>query len=118
MASLGWKLVAIVALLLAGLGTALPFVPALPFLLLAALAAGRGWPWLERRLTAHPALGPLVAAWREHGALPRSLKCLGVAGLVLSAVLAWLSPAPAWAACVADLVLLSFGAWLWSRPSA
>jgi len=117
MLPLAWKLVAIVALGLAALASVLPVLPSVPFLLLAAVAAGRGWPWLERKLVRHRQLGPLLAAWRERGALPRVVKTAGIVSLALSAALVWCSPAPAWLATAIDVSLATFGAWLWTRPS-
>jgi len=118
MAPLGWKLVAVLSLALAGLAMALPVLPSVPFLLLAAMAAGRGWPWLAQRLAAHPTLGPVLADWRERGVLPRPLKRLGLASLAISAATVWLWRDPLWVPLAADAVLAAFGAWLWTRPAA
>lgn len=117
MQPLAWKLVAIAALGLAALATVLPVLPSVPFLLLAAIAAGHGWPWLEGRLARHRQLGPLVRGWRERGALPRAVKATGVASLAISGVLVWFSPAQTWLAIGIDAALAAFGAWLWMRPS-
>lgn len=51
-------------------GTVLPLVPTTPLLLLALWCAGRASPEFQRRLEAHPRIGPPVRAWREHRALP------------------------------------------------
>jgi uncharacterized protein len=118
MLPLAWKLVAIVALGLAALATVLPVLPSVPFLLLAAVAAGHGWPWLDSRLARHRRLGPLVAAWHERGALPRAVKATAVGSLAISGVLVWFSPAQTWLAIGIDATLAGFGAWLWMRPSA
>jgi len=117
MLPLAWKVVAIVALGLAALATVLPVLPSVPFLLLAAVAAGHGWPWLEGRLARHRQLGPLVRDWRERGALPRAVKAAAVASLALSGVLVWFSPARMGLAIGIDAALAAFGAWLWMRPS-
>jgi len=117
MLPIAWKLVAVVALGLAALASILPVVPSVPFLLLAAVAAGRGWPWLERKLAGHQQLGPLVSAWRERGALPRAVKLAAGGSLVVSGALVWLSPARPWLAIGIDAALVGFGAWLWTRPS-
>jgi len=118
MLPIAWKLVAIVALGLAALASVLPVLPAVPFLLLAAVAAGRGWPWLERKLARNRQLGPLVTAWRDRGALPRSVKLAGGGSLFVSGALVWVSPAKPWLAIAIDGALICFGAWLWTRPSS
>jgi magnesium-transporting ATPase (P-type) len=69
-----WRFLAVLALLLAGAAAVLPVLPALPFLLLAAAAAARGWPWLANRLRSHAALGPAITAWQRRGALPRAAR--------------------------------------------
>jgi len=118
MLPLAWKLLAVVALGLAALASVLPVLPSLPFLLLAAVAAGRGWPWLERKLAGHPRLGPLLADWREHGALPQAVKLAAAGSLVISAAMVWLSPARPWLAIAVDGGLACLGAWLCTRPSS
>jgi len=118
MLPLAWKLLALVALGLAALASILPVLPSVPFLLLAAVAAGRGWPWLERKLAGHPQLGPLVTDWRERGALPRTVKLAAAGSLVVSGAIVWLSPAHPWVAIAVDGGLACFGAWLWTRPSS
>ena len=118
MLPLAWKLVAIAALVLAALASVLPVLPSVPFLLLAAIAAGRGWPWLERKLSGHRQLGPVLAGWRQHGALPRIVKVAASGSLAVSGLLVWFSPTPAWWAAGIDSILACLGAWLWTRPSS
>ena len=65
-----WRLVAIGAICLGGIGIVVPVLPTVPFLILAAFAASKGWPELERRLLDHPRYGPDIRGWREHGTIP------------------------------------------------
>lgn len=113
-----WKLVAVLALLLAVVGTLLPVLPAIPFVLLAAAAASRGWPWLADRLRTHATLGPAIAVWQERGALPRKVKLWSLAGLGTSVVASWWVAMPRWAAFVLTVILVGYAAWLWRRPEA
>ena len=115
--ALVWKLVAILSLLLAALAAVLPVVPAAPLLLLAIAAADHGWPSLARRLSRHPKLGPVVAAWRERGAMPVGLKLLAIGGLAFSAGAVWLLPMPMWWKALLVVSLVLFGVWMWRRPS-
>lgn len=113
-----WRLLAILALALGLLGMVLPMLPTVPFLLVAAWAAGRGWPRLERWLLAHPRYGPHIRAWRERGVVPRRAKWLA-SGLMSMSVLALLySPAPLWVKALVPLFLLGVAAWLWRRPES
>jgi uncharacterized protein len=113
-----WRFLAILALLLAGAAAVLPVLPAVPFLLLAAAAAARGWPWLADRLRSHAALGPAITAWQQRGALPRSVKAGSILGLGVSAVLEWFVPMPSWAAVGLMAVLAGAATWIWRRPEA
>ncbi len=118
MPAFAWKLIAALALACVALSMALPAIPALPFLLLAAMAAGRGWPWLEQRMSSHATMGPILADWRTHGRLPRSVKLAGLSGLAFSAVTVWLLPVPPWLAVTAHAVLLGISIWLVRRPTS
>src|SRR5690606_4026642 len=69
-----WRIFAGLMVLLGMAGAVLPVLPTVPFLLVAAWAASRGWPSLEARLLAHPKHGPYIVRWRERGAVPRKAK--------------------------------------------
>jgi uncharacterized membrane protein YbaN (DUF454 family) len=116
--TLFWRLVAVLCILLGLVGVVLPVMPTVPFLLLAAAAASRGWPWLDERLTGHARYGPLIVRWRERRAIPRRAKWLATIGMTGSAVMVALSPAPLWLRLAFPLVLLTVAAWIWSRPES
>ena len=113
-----WRTLAGVSLLLGLIGAVLPVLPTVPFLLLSAWAAGRGWPSLEARLLGHPKYGPLIRQWRERGAVPRRAKWLATVMMLGSATALWWSPVPSWVRAVVYLVLLGVALWLWRRPEA
>ena len=69
-------------LLLAVIGMALPGLPTVPFLLLAAWFAARGSPRLHRWLQEHPRFGKALRDWESQGAVSRRSK--GLAGLMLA----------------------------------
>ena len=116
MSALFWKLLAILFLALGAIGAVLPIMPTVPFLILAAAAASRGWPWLDRKLVRHPRFGPIIVRWREHGAIPRSAKQLSTAGMLAGAGVLWLVDVPTWLRLGVVATMVCVGAWIWSRP--
>lgn len=111
-----WRLLAVLMLLLAAIGVALPVLPTVPFLLVAAWAAGRGWPALERWLLAHPRYGADIRRWRERGAVPRRAKWLSSLMMLGSTVLVVLSGLPLLLKWTVPLAMAAVAAWLWRRP--
>lgn len=111
-----WRLLALASLLLGLIGIVLPGLPTVPFLLLAAWAASRGWVRLERWLLAHPKLGPPIVQWRLHGALSRRTKWLASLMMAASVAMLWIISAPAWSKWIMPPFLLCVAIWLWLRP--
>lgn len=111
-----WRLLAMTALLLGVVGVFLPVLPTVPFILVAAWAASRGWPQLEAWLLAHPRFGPPISQWREHGAVSRQAKRLACTMMAASAAVLWFVPVPPWLRGTIYGVMLTVGVWLWRRP--
>lgn len=111
-----WRSCTVLAVLFALAGAVLPGLPSVPFLLLAAATAGRGWPSFEARLLAHPRHGPVIRRWRSRRAVPRAAKRVATLMMMLSATMIWASPAPAPLKWAVPALLLAVTAWLWSRP--
>lgn len=111
-----WRALAIVSLALGLLGIPLPGLPTVPFILLSAWSAGKGWPALEQRLLTHPRLGPPILAWRQNGVIPRRAKYLATAMMLLSVVLLQLSQAPLLLRLLLPCFMLLVAIWLWRCP--
>jgi uncharacterized membrane protein YbaN (DUF454 family) len=111
-----WRILACVSLALGVIGAFLPVLPTVPFLLLAAWAAGRGWPALELWLLNHPRHGVHIRRWRERGAVPRRAKWLASVMMCGSAVMLWFAPVPPWLRGTVYAILVTVAAWLWMRP--
>jgi uncharacterized protein len=111
-----WRTVALLAVALGFIGVFVPGLPTVPFLLLAAWAAGRGWPALEQWLLNHATHGPAIRRWRERGAVPRKAKWLASATMLASATLLVLLDLPLWLKIAAPAAMLAVACWLWLRP--
>ena len=115
--TLGWRVLALGFLALGVLGAVLPVLPTTPFLLVSAWAASRGWPAFERWLLAHPLLGPPVRRWREHGAVPRRVKWVATAMMVVSgAGLQFVPGLALWVRLAVPATMAVVAVWLWLRP--
>lgn len=79
-----WLIVGLASLVLAGLGVALPLLPATPFVVLAAFCFARSSPALHDRLLASRMFGKAIRDWRAHRAISRKGKAAGVLAMALS----------------------------------
>lgn len=111
-----WRSLAVISVLLGLAGAVLPVLPTVPFMLLGAWAAGKGWPAFERYLLTHPKFGPPIVQWRQYGIVPRRAKWLASAMMLLSCVLLQLSQAPGLLKLLVPVFLLLLLVWLWCRP--
>lgn len=115
---LAWRVLAALCVALGAVGVFVPGLPTVPFLLVAAWAAGRGWPALEEWLLNHATHGPAIRRWRERGAVPRRAKWAATLMMTMSSVLLWFTPAPIHAKWALPALLLAVAVWLWRRPEA
>lgn len=115
-AKLLWRALALLSLLVGVIGIALPVLPTVPFLILAAWAGSKGWPALEHWLLNHAHFGPGIRRWRERGAVPRRAKWLATIMMTASAVMLALSPAPLAVKLGVPAAMAAVAIWLWRRP--
>ncbi len=111
-----WRTVAVCAVALGMIGVLVPVLPTVPFVILAAFAAGKGWPALEQRLLDHPRYGPHIRDWREHGAIPRNAKIIATVLMSASVAVLLFASIPRWLQLSVALFLICVALWLWSRP--
>lgn len=111
-----FRLLALGSLLLGLVGVLLPGLPTVPFILLAAYAAGKGWPKLEARLLAHTRYGPLIHNWRAYGVVPRRGKIAASLMMAMSLLLCWFSTVVVGSKLALTLLLTVVAFWLWQRP--
>ena len=116
LARLAWRALAAICVILGFVGIFVPGLPTVPFLLVAAWAAGRGWPVLEAWLLNHPRWGASIRAWREKGAMPRRAKWASSGMMAVSALLMGFSGAALWLKIGVPVLMLGVALWLWRRP--
>lgn len=115
---LAWRALGALCLVLGLIGVFVPGLPTVPFLLVAAWAAGKGWPALENWLLNHARHGPAIRRWRERGAVPRSAKWASTLMMAASSVLLWFMPVPWHAKWAVPAVMVGVAIWIWRRPEA
>jgi len=101
---------------LAVAGIALPGLPTVPFLLLAAWFAARGSKRLHGWLYAHPRFGALLIHWEQQRAISRRSKQAAVALLALSWLVMYWRIDNGWLLAALALLFVSVALFLWTRP--
>lgn len=80
-----WFAVGVAALAVGAIGVVLPILPTTPFVIVAAFAFGKSSAALEDWLVSSRTFGPVIADWREHGAIAPRFKAAAV--VMMAAVL-------------------------------
>ncbi len=104
----------LICVALGAIGAALPLLPTVPFLLLAAFCFARSNPEWERRILDHPQWGPQIIAWRERRAIPRRAKVFAILTLVAGIVFTWVTLGHPWV-WISVAVLVIIGGWIATR---
>ncbi|MDP5307025.1 YbaN family protein [Paracoccus spongiarum] len=112
-----WLTLGCLALGLGILGIALPIMPTVPFLLVAAWAFARSSPRLRRRILEHPTYGPPVRAWQERGAVGRLAKIWAVLAMSSGIALALWLGVPHWVVAIQACICVAVSVYLVTRPS-
>ncbi len=116
MQTLFWRSLVIIFIILAIIGALLPGMPTTVFLILAAWAASKGWPSMDRWLMNHPKYGATLRDWREYGAVSRKVKWIASLMMLLSGIVMLFTTAPWWVILFTNSVMLMVAIWLWFRP--
>lgn len=103
-----------IALGLGAIGVALPIMPTVPFLLLAAFCFARCHPEWAQRLYDHPTYGPGLRDWRDRRAISRKAKLSAVTAMAVGAVFTGFTLGFPWV-WVSLVILTIAGSWIWTR---
>jgi uncharacterized membrane protein YbaN (DUF454 family) len=111
-----WLAAGVASLVLGVIGIALPLVPTVPFVILAAFCFSRGSHRWERWMLEHPRLGPIVRDWREHRAVPLRAKQLATVMMATSCIGTYFF-APLKFAWIPTALCTAVAIWLWRLPT-
>lgn len=110
---LGWLMVA-----LGFVGVLVPLMPTTIFLILGSWFFARSSPRLEAWLAQHPRFGPVLQAWNETGAVPRTAKVAACVGMSAGFMLFWIGAHPRpWLAVLVAAPLLGSALYVVTRPA-
>lgn len=108
---IGW-----VGLALAVIGTLLPVMPTVPFLIVAFWGFSQSSPRLTRRILANPVFGPPLRDWLRYRAIPRRIKHGTTLAMALGCALGWWLGLPLWMLAVQGTICLLAAAYILTRP--
>jgi len=100
------------------IGIALPLLPTVPFVLLAAFCFARSSERLHAWLLEHPTFGPPIEDWRRSGAISRRGKVAGSIGIAAAFGLSLALGVAAKLLLIQVLVLSAVALFIWTRPAA
>lgn len=112
-----WFAIGVGAVALAVLGVALPLLPTTPFVLVAAFAFARSSDRWHAWLISHKIFGPIIENWREHGAISRRGKIIGMVSILAVFVVSLVLKVAPLVLAVQAVALTGAAAFLLSRPS-
>ncbi|MCB1368558.1 MAG: YbaN family protein [Rhodobacteraceae bacterium] len=111
-----WLIGGLIALGLGVLGVALPLLPTVPFLLLAALCFSKSSERLHLWLTSHRVFGPPIADWRQHGAIRRRAKVIASLSIAATFLISLAAKVSATVLIIQAITLSAVSLFIWSRP--
>ncbi len=111
-----WFITGALSVVLGVVGMALPLLPTVPFLLLAAFSFARSSPAFHDWLVEHPRLGQPILDWRAHGAIRRRAKWIATASMAAAFALSLALGLKAWVLGVQGAALIAVAVFLWTRP--
>ena len=111
-----WLLLGLFSLTLGLLGTFLPLLPTVPFLLLSSFFFTRSSRRLHRWLHSHPLFGTMLTDWHHRRAIGRRAKLAATASILLVPLFSLSLDIHGGVLAIQILVLTAVLVFIWSRP--
>ncbi|MGD1888708.1 MAG: YbaN family protein [Cohaesibacteraceae bacterium] len=112
-----WLLLGGLALALGGIGVVLPVLPTTPFVILAAFAFGKSSPRLQAWLQDSRVFGPIIADWRENGAIAPRYKATSLVMMGGVIILSLFMAVPAIVLIIQAVAVTGGAAFILTRPN-
>lgn len=112
-----WATLGLLCVALAMIGVALPLLPTVPFLLLAAFCFARSSSRLHNWLMSHQTFGPLILDWQTSGAIRPAAKKAATLSVAAVFGLSVLVSVPSHVLIIQAVTLGAVMIFIWSRPN-
>lgn len=112
-----WAGLGLLCVALAMIGVALPLLPTVPFLLLAAFFFARSSSRLHTWLLTHRTFGPLIVDWQSSGAIRPAAKKAATLSIAAVFGLSILISVPAHVLLIQAVTLGAVMLFIWTRPN-
>ncbi|WP_170582228.1 YbaN family protein [Ruegeria arenilitoris] len=112
-----WATFGLLCVALAMIGIALPLLPTVPFLLLAAFCFARSSSRLHNWLMSHRTFGPLILDWQTSGAIRPAAKKAATLSVAAVFGLSVLVSVPSFVLIIQAVTLGAVMIFIWSRPN-
>ncbi|WP_170433548.1 YbaN family protein [Ruegeria arenilitoris] len=112
-----WATFGLLCVALAMIGVALPLLPTVPFLLLAAFCFARSSSRLHNWLMSHRTFGPLILDWQTSGAIRPAAKKAATLSVAAVFGLSVLVSVPSYVLIIQAVTLGAVMIFIWSRPN-
>ncbi len=118
MIRIAWTVSGLVSLGLGIIGAALPLLPTVPFLLLAAFCFAKSSPLLHSWLLEHKFFGPPIRDWQRSGAIGRHSKLAATVSIAVVFGASLALDVKTSVLIIKAVVLTTVLVFIWSRPEA
>ena len=112
-----WMSACVLSVALAAIGVSLPFLPTVPFLLLAAICFSKSSDKLHIWLVQHGRFGPPIKAWQTKGSISRPAKLMASLSALAAMAISLLLGLNWHILLTQAIAIVGVMLFIWSRPS-